>query len=85
MSRHVTKCMQKIYSTVPPNGKVTSNRDADDGDASLPGGKLDRRVLSDNLRRQRKSSYECRAASILAMLEGQGRQALVDMFLASGV
>ncbi|KAI2501579.1 hypothetical protein MHU86_12850 [Fragilaria crotonensis] len=85
MSRHVTKCMQKIYSTVPLNRTVTANRDADGGGASLPGGKRNRRVLPDNVRKQRKRSFECRAASILAMLDGEGRQALVDMFLASGV
>jgi hypothetical protein len=77
--------MQKIYSTVPLSGKVTSNRATDGGAMSLPCGKRDRRVLPDSVRKQRKRSFERRAASILSMLEGEGRHALVDMFLASGV
>ena len=85
MSRHVTKCMQKLFSTPARNGKVPSNRTADSFGMSLPVGKRGHRVLSVNAREKRKRSCEQRAASILAVLAGDGRQALVDMVLASSV
>ena len=93
MSRHVTKCMKKIYCTgfdgsavVPHNRKVNLNRVADGGGTSLPVAKKQgHRILSDKARKERKKSCEQRAASMLAILAGEGRQALVDMFLASSI
>ena len=80
MIRHVTKCKQKMYNAGFERAHISPS-------VGIPLTVQSRvpHTLSEDVRRQRRNAFKERASSTIGILKDESRQAVAEIFLASGL